>query len=215
MRPEHQGEERQGEERQGERQSGFTLLEMLVVVVVLGLLVVGLTQGVRAGLAMWGAQQRRLGETAELDASARILRTLLTGIAAAPASGAGPGAGNGTAIKGEADQLSFVGDLPTGLGTTRRADIAIELHGGRLVLSWTPHLHEVSTAPPPKPTQTELIAGVAHLGFSYWGSAAPDQPAAWQTRWDGPTPPELIRIRLLFAKGDRRHWPDLIVTPEL
>ena len=71
------------------RQSGFTLLEMLVVVIVLGLLMVGLTQGVRAGMALWGAQQRRVGETAELDASARVLRILLTGIAAAPADGVG------------------------------------------------------------------------------------------------------------------------------
>ena len=36
-----------------DRQSGFTLLELLVALVVLGLLVVGLTQGVRAGLTMW------------------------------------------------------------------------------------------------------------------------------------------------------------------
>jgi prepilin-type N-terminal cleavage/methylation domain-containing protein len=40
------------------RQKGFTLLELLVALVVLGLLVVGLNQGVRAGLTMWGAQTR-------------------------------------------------------------------------------------------------------------------------------------------------------------
>ena len=48
------------------QQSGFTLLELLVALVVLGFLMVGLTQGVRTGLAMWGAQTRRLGETGEL-----------------------------------------------------------------------------------------------------------------------------------------------------
>jgi general secretion pathway protein J len=195
-------------------QSGFTLLEMLVVVVVLGLLVVGLTQGVRGGLSLWSAQQRRLNETADLDDSARLLRTMLTGIAAAPADGSAAGA-TVEAITGESDHLSFVGDLPTGLGVTRRADITIALHGGRLVLSWTPHLHEISTAPAPRPTETELIAGVARVEFLYWGSASPDQPAAWQTRWDGPAAPELIRIRLVFVKGDRRRWPDLIVAPVL
>lgn len=195
-------------------QSGFTLLEMLVVVVVLGLLVVGLTQGVRGGLALWSAQQRRLGETADLDNSARLLRTLLTGIAAAPDNGSAGGAPD-EAITGESDHLSFVGDLPTGLGATRRADITIALHRHRLVLSWTPHLHQISTGPAPRPTETELIAGVSRVEFSYWGSTSPDQPAAWQTRWDGPAAPELIRIRLAFAKGDRRRWPDLIVAPEL
>jgi general secretion pathway protein J len=202
-------------ERAPGRQSGFTLLEMLVVVVVLGLLVVGLTQGVRAGLALWGAQQRRVGQTAELDAAARALRTLLTGIGAAPSSGSAAGVAAGLQIKGDASHFAFVGDLPTGLGTTRRADIAIELRGGRLVLRWTPHLHEIPLAPPPRPTETELIAGVARVEFSYWGSTAPDRPAAWQASWDGSAIPELIRIRIVFAKGDRRHWPDLIGAPGL
>lgn len=192
------------------RQSGFTLLETLVVVVVLGLLMVGLTQGVRTGLALWSGQQRRLAETADLDAGARVLRSLLTGLAASPSSAAGAAA---VAVKGDSEHFSFVGDLPTGLGTTRRADISIELRKTRLVLIWTPHRHEVPLGPPPKPTETELVAGVARLDIAYWGAAAPDQPATWQTRWDGSAPPALVRIRLAFAKGDRRHWPDLIAAP--
>ena len=194
---------------------GFTLLEMLVVVVVLGFLVVGLTQAVRAGLAIWNAQQRRVGETAELDASARALRILLTGVAAATPGGFGPGAIAGGQIKGDASHLSFVGDLPTGLGTTRRADMSIELDGPRLVLRWTPHRHEILFGPAPRPTETELIYGVAGLQIAYWGSPAPDQLVQWRQRWDGAAAPQLIRIHLVFAKGDRRHWPDLIVAPEL
>jgi hypothetical protein len=56
---------------------------------------------------------------------------------------------------------------------------------------------------------------VARLEIAYWGSAAPDQAAAWQTEWDGPAPPELIRIRLVFPKIDKRRWPDLIAAPML
>ena len=196
----------------GRPQNGFTLLETLVVVVVLGLLMVGLTQGVRTGVALWGAQQRRLGETADLDAGARVLRSLLTGLAASPSSAAGA---TPVAVKGDSRHFSFIGDLPTGLGTTRRADISIELRKARLVLIWTPHRHEVPLGPPPKPTETELVGGVARLEIAYWGTTAPDQPAAWQTRWDGPAPPLLVRIRLTFGKGDRRHWPDLIAAPVL
>jgi len=197
------------------RQSGFTLLEMLVVIVVLGFLVIGLTQGVRAGMALWHAQQRRVGETAELDASARVLRSLLTGAAAPIPGGFGPGTAAGGGIKGDANHLTFIGNLPTGLGVTRRADISIELHDGRLVLRWTPRLHEIPFGPPPQPTVTELIAGVARIEIAFWGTIAADQPAAWQSQWQGPAVPQLIRIRLVFAKGDRRRWPDLIATPEL
>jgi general secretion pathway protein J len=195
-------------------QFGFTLLEMLVVVVVLGLLVVGLGRGVRTGAALWDAQQQRLAQTAELDASARILRGLLTGIMASPASGAG-GIAADNAFKGDAEHVSFVGDLPTGLGTTRRADVTLALRNGNLVLTWTPHLHEIPLGPPPPPTDTELLARVARLDIAYWGAAASDQPAAWQARWDGPAPPELVRIRLAFGKGDERRWPDLIAAPTL
>jgi general secretion pathway protein J len=190
------------------RQAGFTLLEMLVVLVVLGLLVVGLAQGVRAGLTLWGAQTRRVGETGELDAVARVLRTLLSEIPTSPVGAGSP------QIKGRPDRLEFVGDLPTGLGATRRADIAIELRQGRLVLRWTPRRHELSSAPPPEPTETELLGRVDRLDFAYWGAPVPGQPAAWQALWDSSELPELIRLRLGFGQGDRRRWPDLIAAPQ-
>jgi general secretion pathway protein J len=196
------------------RQGGFTLLELLVALVVLGLLVVGLTQGVRAGLTMWGAQTRRVGETGELDAGARVLRMLLGGISTPSPGVAGRGVANPTKLEGHPDSLVFVGDLPTGLGTTRRATITIELVGERLVLRWSPHRHELTTAPAPEPIETELIRGVAHLDFAYWGSPSPDQPAGWQAQWDNFNIPQLIRVRLAFAKDDRRRWPDLIAAPQ-
>jgi general secretion pathway protein J len=197
------------------RQVGFTLLEMLVVVGVLGFLMVGLTQGVRVGLSLWDAQSRRVDETAELDATARILRTLLSGIAPPSPAGVAPGAAGAPEFKGTADNLAFVGDLPTGLGSTQRADITLELRQGRLVLRWTPHRHELTTAPAPAPSETALIRSVDRLDLAYWGSPSPDQAAGWQVQWDGPGIPELIRLRLLFAKGDLRRFPDLIAAPQL
>jgi general secretion pathway protein J len=195
----------------GRRQdSGFTLLETLVALVVLGLLVVGLTHGVSTGLALWQAQSRRIGEAADLDAAARTLRNLLTGIPTTPNGDAAAGAAT---FEGSTSRLHLVGDLPTGLGTTQRADIDLELRRGQLVLSWIPHRHEISSAPPPKPVETGLVRGVAQVALAYWGAAAPDQPAAWQGQWQGPQLPELIRVRVAFAKSDRRHWPDLIAAP--
>jgi general secretion pathway protein J len=197
-------------------EGGFTLLEVVVVVTVLGFLLVGLTHGVRSGLVLWEAQSRRVGETAELDAAARVLRSLLSGIAPSPSSGPGLGtAGTGSAeLKGSATTLAFVGDLPTGLGTTQRADITLELSGGRVVLRWTPHRHEQSTAPPSPPTETALVHNVERLDLAYWGASPSGQETGWQTQWDGPAIPELVRVRLVFGENDRRRFPDLVAAPQ-
>jgi general secretion pathway protein J len=194
---------------------GFTLLELLVVLVVLGFLMVGVTQGVRAGLTMWGAQTRRVGETGELDAGARVLRMLLSGISSPPSGGAFAGTAHPTKLEGHPDSLTFVGDLPTGLGTTQRADVTLELRRNRLVLLWAPHRHEISSGPAPELSEVELIHGVDRFDLAYRAPAVLNEPGGWVAKWDGPTPPELIRVRVRFAKDDPRHWPDLIAAAQM
>lgn len=197
------------------RQAGFTLLEVLVAVIVLGLLMVGLSQGVRSGFAFWSAQSRRSGETVELDATARLFRALLTGIPVQPAAASVPGAAMAIGFEGQADRLTLVGDLPTGFGDARRADITISLRDGRVILAWTAHRHEQSGGAAPAPAEAELIRGVETLEFAYWGMPPGATAAAWLPQWDGPALPELIRVRLRFGKGDNRRWPDLIAAPQL
>jgi general secretion pathway protein J len=196
------------------QQAGFTLLEVLVALTVLGFLFIGLNQGTRTGFALWNSQTRRISETEELDATARVTRALLTGIPILPGA-ARDAVPQAIAITGEADRLAFVGDLPTGFGTTRRADITLVLSTGRFVLSWSPHRHERAGAPPIAPTETELIRGVDRLDLAYFGAASPEAPPEWHAQWAGPGLPLLIRVRLSFPKGDGRRWPDLIAAPQL
>src|SRR5262249_52585138 len=143
-----------------------------------------------------------------------ILRRLFSAIAPPQVSGPDAATAFGTEFKGTVDSVTFVGDLPTGLGTTRRADITLELRQGRLLLRWTPHRHDLSSTPPPEATATELIRRVDRLDLAYWGGASPEQPAGWLAQWDGAAIPELIRLRLSFAAGDRRRFPDLIAAPQ-
>ena len=197
------------------RQSGFTLLELLVALTVLGFLVVALNQGVRTGLEFWGVQNRQIARTAELDTTARVLRALLSGIPILPSATANPGGPTvAPSFAGKADELTFVGDLPNGLGGSQLADIKLTLHGQRLVLVWSPHRHELAGAKPAA-TETALMSGVDRLQLAYWGPPSPGAPERWLAEWDGPPLPKLIRVRLILVKGDNRPWPDLIAAPQL
>jgi general secretion pathway protein J len=59
-----------------------------------------------------------------------------------------------------------------------------------------------------------LLGNVASLRISYFGAAPPDNQRRWRDIWqDRPGLPELVRVRVGFAPGDRRLWPDLLVRP--
>jgi general secretion pathway protein J len=197
------------------RQSGFTLLELLVALTVLGFLVIALNQGTRTGLQFWFVQNRQIARTAELDTTARLLRALLSGLPILAAAPANPGGSPvAPSFAGKADELTFVGDLPNGLGGSQLADIKLMLHGQRLVLMWAPHRHELAGAKPAA-TETELMSGVDRLQLAYWGPASPGAAERWLAVWNGPPLPKLIRVHLILVQGDNRHWPDLIAAPQL
>jgi general secretion pathway protein J len=61
---------------------------------------------------------------------------------------------------------------------------------------------------------SRLIGGAASLSIAYFGAHGADAERSWRSHWDDQSrAPELIRIRLGFAAGDDRLWPDLIVRP--
>jgi general secretion pathway protein J len=197
------------------RQAGFTLLELLVALSVLGLVIIALNQGVQTGLGIWNVQSRQISRTKDLDATARILRTVLTQIPIAASASINPGSPPvAIAFTGKADELAFVGSLPTGLGTDSYADITLSLSGKRLVLHWLPHHHELA-GPAPAANVTEILQGVERLDLAYWGPPVPAAAPTWLAGWDGPSLPNLLRVRLAFAAGDSRRWPDLIIAPRL
>ena len=68
------------------------------------------------------------------------------------------------------------------------------------------------SAPAPVKDINGVWAGVAAPRVN----APPPMTAAGQAAFKANKPffgPALVRIRIVFGKGDRRHWPEMIVAP--
>ena len=179
--------------------AGFTLLEMLVALVVFGLLMAGLSQTMRYGLAAWTAETHGATGSEDKVAVDGAIRRLIE--QAAPDS-----------FVGQPGGLAFTSVLPEGAGLNDRlADIALRVDaGGHLVLRWTPHPAGVPLAPPLAPHEELLLEGVEAIQISYL-APQPTGPAIWVSRWQSNGLPLLVRIGITFA--DATSWPDLVAAP--
>src|SRR5690348_3584366 len=90
------------------RESGFTLLEVLVTLVVLGLLMVTLTQGTRVGLRAWAMDGNVAQRVNGLETTDRALRQLIE--RALPQDMRS----NDGGLVGDAHTVSFTTTLPEG-----------------------------------------------------------------------------------------------------
>lgn len=184
---------------------GFTLMELLVALVVLGILMAGLSQGARLGMAAWTRQAALVDQTADLDAFDRTMRGLLV----TATSGAVHGRND---FVGATDSISFDGLLPEAVATgSRRAKITLRLDDRhRLMLHWDTALIDPATGAPGS-GDAVVVDHIDGLRFAYWQIGG--DGTGWRDRWTVVNPPALIRLHLVFPKGDRRRWPDLVVAP--
>ncbi len=181
------------------REAGYTLLEMLVALVVFGLVMAGLAQSWRFGLAAWSGSERHIAGPQDMAAVDTALRDMIA--QAVPGS-----------MTGRIGGLAFTTRLPQGAGGLRGlADIAIQPGAdGTLMLSATPHAAGIPLRPAPPLALETLAAGVEEMRLSYL-TPQDGAPPAWSSKWSGQGLPLLVRIHLRFADG--HDWPDLIAAP--
>ncbi|MBV9748606.1 MAG: prepilin-type N-terminal cleavage/methylation domain-containing protein [Acetobacteraceae bacterium] len=188
------------------RETGFTLLEVLAALVVLSALLLALRQGVAVGVSASETQARLAAGREDLDAVARALRRLVEHMD--PGTDLEP-----VHVDAGPHALAFPTELPAAVSLPQPAvDAALLVtETGELVLRWTPRRHAVRLTPPPPPQQTQLLRGVAGLDIAYWRPSAGG--GGWVPEWPGPGLPTLVRLRIIFPRDDRRHWPDIVAAP--
>jgi general secretion pathway protein J len=188
------------------RGAGFTLLEVLVALVILGLLFGILARGLDFSLRSWRAQSGAILGRSDLETVDRTLRYLVEHMD--PGGFASP-----PTVGGEAHTLAFTTDLPMAVAElpTRTADVTLGVDAKhRLVLHWALHLPGVETGAF-RPGTTELVDGVAEVEIRYWREGG--SGGAWLDQWHAAALPALVRIHVIFPAGDRREWPDFIAAP--
>jgi general secretion pathway protein J len=179
--------------------AGFTLMEVLVALLVLGLLLAGLTQGTRFGTMAWRRQSDMVAERDQLDAIDRTLRQLI--------------AGSLLRNSENPDQLSFTGALPEAVGLAgRRADMTLLVDDHhQLTLRWSPRRHERLLSGPLPTTDTRLLDNVERIDIAYWHNGDNATPAGWRQDGDDAAASQLVKLTVIFAESDKRHWPSVIV----
>ena len=197
------------------RDEGFTLIELLVALALMGMAATLLLQALRmAGIVALRERTASSG-LEQVVAAQRLLRTTIERLrpvtrfdSAQPIVDLRGSGGVFTFIAPPLDRdapdalqrfrltRTATGELVLYSGSTRKAELD---RSGTDLVGWLP---------------TTLIDGVSNLSIAYLGVPETGGARTWQERWwDRGRPPELVRVRIEFARGDRRIWPDLLVRP--
>ncbi len=195
--------------------AGFTLIEMLVSLALLAVTSVLLLAAITTGRGV-----ERRAETAALAgesvaAAQTILRDRIE--AMIPETLYGGGAPR-VDVRGDGAVLSFTAPPAKNArpAPPQRFRILLTRAGELSLFSVEPLGLRIN---PDAPSiagwrRDPLVGNVVRMEIGYFGRHPPDNRRQWRSFWiDRPNVPELVRIRIDFAPGDARVWPELIVRP--
>ncbi len=202
------------------RDSGFTLLELLVAMTLLGLVMAMVFGGLRLGVRVWETGEVRAERRAGIAMAQRLIRDVLG--RSHPMIRSNRRNVHKVAFDGRGDRLELASLMPAYLGPGGFNHVILDVTGDgdslRLALRFAPVEQNGDASEALRgaddAAETVLVDGVASAAFSDYGSRRPREEPAWRDDWrDAEILPRLVRLRIVFADGDRRHWPDLFVAP--
>lgn len=189
--------------------SGFALIEALASLVIVAMISLLIFQGVGVGRRVWEGIDSTASSAEAIEGAQSILRGRIEQMYPATLYGGNEAEAD---INGQAETLEF---LAPPIGAGRPAPLRryrLELTVGRQLLLSS--ISDVVWNKDPGVTQQVLLNGVQQIDLAYFGVQQPDFQRQWRSSWQQQVvPPELVRIRVAFGRGDRRRWPDLIVHP--
>ncbi len=196
-------------------EAGFTLIEMLVSLALLAVTASMLLAAVTTGRGIERRAEAMAAGGESVAAAHGVLRDRLQAMVPETLYG---GPAPRVDVRGEAAVLSWTASPAAAQQPSPPQRFRLLLtNAGELSLFSLDPLSARANPDAPQVTgwrRAPLIGNVAALSISYFGAHPPDNQRRWRAFWqDRPVLPELVRVRVAFAPGDRRIWPDLIVRP--
>jgi general secretion pathway protein J len=199
--------------------AGFTLVELLVALTLFGFLSLALLGGLRFGTRAWEAAEQSSDRINNTTAVRGLLqRQLEQSEIPTPEKSDEP---RQNIFLGSTSSLEFSATAPGYVGYGGLTDFKLELtEDDGLVLSWRVNRPEED---PERgydndlQEETErrrvLLSDVESLTMRYYGRHLRDDQATWYDNWteDGLLP-QLVEVTIVFAEGDRRSWPPLVIS---
>jgi general secretion pathway protein J len=187
------------------RCAGFTLLEMMIGLVLLGLMMTVLFSGLRLGASSWDAAERKVASVAERELAIRVLERQLA--LAMPVMHAPEGEPERLAFEGESDRLIWVSPLPAyrGGGGVHELELALGAtdRGAGLVLHYRLFHPDVLDGSAGSDRESVLLLeDVNDLRLSYYGAMDDSERDEWVQRWDHDRDlPGLVKVELGFGES--------------
>jgi general secretion pathway protein J len=197
--------------------SGFTLVELLVSLVILSMMATMLLGGIGTATTLGRRTGTAEDVLSEIAAAQAMLRHRIEGLrplsrldSADPAMDVG----------GEEQRFDFFAAPPLAdpAGGIQKYRLLLTASGD-LMLYRAPELTDHFDLRSPGVVgwkAIRVLQAVTSLSIGYFGATRTDPARKWRSFWrDNATAPEIVRIRVGFAPGDARDWPDLMIRPSV
>jgi general secretion pathway protein J len=192
-----------------DRAAGYTIVEMLVSLIIIGMASAMMLSGLGTGRRVWERADVADAAGEAVSGTQMLLRARLERAFPATRYDKVPTYAD---FDGLADKVVFLAPArdihaPTGL---QRYALGLAPNGDLMLVSQS----DLAADPNVPSEQLVLLHKVQQLDIAYFGVLPPDKGPAWHDKWEGNSNlPLLMRIRVQFPPDDPRVWPEFLVKP--